>query len=67
MSDAIAKAIEAGHIPMTSDGRSLMAIMLGRLGAAKGGQARQASMSKEERTALAKKASAARWGSTSIL
>jgi hypothetical protein len=65
ISDAIVRAIEAGQTPTTSDGRNLMAVMLGRLGAVKGGQARQASMSKKEKTALAKKASAARWGQLS--
>lgn len=37
------------------------AVELGKLGAAKGGKARMAAMSKEERSAFAKRAIAARW------
>lgn len=37
------------------------AVALGRLGGLKGGKARAASLSKKERSDIAKKASAARW------
>jgi hypothetical protein len=39
------------------------AVALGRLGGAKGGKARAAKLSPEERREIAKKAAAARWGS----
>lgn len=38
------------------------AVMLGRLGGLKGGPARMAKLSKEERRELGRKAAAARWG-----
>lgn len=37
------------------------AVALGKLGGAKGGKARAAKLSKKKRTAIAKKAAAARW------
>lgn len=39
------------------------AVALGKLGGAKGGKARAAKLSPEERTAIAKRAAAARWKS----
>jgi hypothetical protein len=41
------------------------AVALGKLGGVKGGKARAAKLSPEERSAIAKKAAAARWGRTS--
>ena len=38
------------------------AVALGKLGAAKGGAARAKSLTKEQRSAIAKKAALARWG-----
>lgn len=38
------------------------AVALGRLGGLKGGKARAASLSKKDRSAIAKKAAKARWG-----
>jgi hypothetical protein len=38
------------------------AVALGRLGGAKGGKARAAKLSPEERSAIAKRAAVARWG-----
>ena len=38
------------------------AVALGKLGGAKGGKARAAKLSPEERSEIAKRASAARWG-----
>jgi hypothetical protein len=43
-------------------GKDPAAVALGRKGGLKGGKARAAKMSPEERTASAKKAAAARWG-----
>lgn len=45
----------------TDDGKNPSAVALGRLGGMKGGKARAASMSKEKRAAIAKKAARARW------
>jgi hypothetical protein len=44
-------------------GKDPAAVALGRRGGLKGGKARAAKMTPEERTAAAKKAAAARWGS----
>jgi hypothetical protein len=43
------------------DGKNPAAVALGRLGGQKGGPARAAKLSQEQRTAIAKKAAAARW------
>lgn len=44
------------------DGKNPAAVALGKLGGAKGGQARAASLSSKKRRAIAKKAAKARWG-----
>jgi len=41
------------------------AVALGKLGGAKGGKARAAKLTPEERSAIAKRAAAARWGERS--
>ena len=51
--DIIKKAIEEGKNPA--------AVELGRLGGLKGGKARAESLSKRERSEIAKKAADARW------
>jgi len=48
--------------PPPDDGKNPAAVALGRLGGKKGGPARMAKLTPEERTALAKKAAAKRWG-----
>ena len=48
--------------PAAPDGKNPAAVALGKLGGAKGGKARAASMTPKQRTAAAKKAAAARWG-----
>lgn len=45
----------------TPDGKNPAAVALGKLGGAKGGLARAAKLTKEERSAIAKKAAQARW------
>jgi hypothetical protein len=45
----------------TNDGKNPAAVALGRLGGLKGGKARAAKLSKAKRSAIAKKAAAARW------
>lgn len=45
------------------DGKNPAAVALGRLGGKKGGPARAAKLSSEQRREIAKRAAAARWGS----
>lgn len=47
--------------PPADDGKNPAAVALGRLGGKKGGPARMAKLTSEERSALAKKAAAKRW------
>jgi len=44
-----------------TDERNPAAVALGKLGASKGGKARAAKLTKEQRSAIAKKAAQARW------
>ena len=44
-----------------SDERNPAAVALGKLGASKGGKARAKKLTKEQRSAIAKKAAQARW------
>jgi hypothetical protein len=46
---------------LTQDGKNPAAVALGRLGGAKGGKARAAALTPEQRREIAKKAAAARW------
>jgi hypothetical protein len=46
------------------DGKNPAAVELGRKGGLKGGKARAANMTAEQRSAAAKRAAAARWGTT---
>ena len=45
----------------TEDGKNPAAVLLGKLGGLKGGAARAASLSPKKRSAIARKAAAARW------
>jgi hypothetical protein len=54
---------EVEHSP-TDDGKNPAAVELGRKGGLKGGKARAAKMTAEERSAAAKRAAQARWGNT---
>jgi hypothetical protein len=47
---------------VTQDGRDLAAVIMGRQGGLKGGQARAASLSPERRKEIAERAAKARWG-----
>ena len=47
--------------PDPYEGKNPAAVELGRLGGAKGGAARAAKLTAEQRSAIAKKAAAARW------
>lgn len=48
--------------PPATDGKDPAAVALGRRGGLKGGKARAAKMTSEERSEAARKAAAARWG-----
>lgn len=48
-------------VPETEDGRNAAAVALGRLGGLKGGKARAASLSKTERSEIARRAATVRW------
>lgn len=50
-----------GNAPDPDEGKNPAAVALGRLGGAKGGKARAAKLTPEERSEIAKKAAAARW------
>ena len=45
----------------TEDGKNPAAVALGKLGGLKGGKARAASLTAEQKSEIAKKAAAARW------
>jgi hypothetical protein len=48
--------------PAPDDGKNPAAVALGRLGGKKGGPARAAKLTKEQRAEIARKAAEARWG-----
>jgi hypothetical protein len=52
-----------GDTPPVDDGKDPAAVALGRKGGKKGGKARAAKMTPEQRSAAAKKAAKARWKS----
>jgi hypothetical protein len=58
---AMVEAIASGNIPKTSDGKNPFAVALGRRGGLKGGPARAASMTANQRSESAKKAALSRW------
>jgi hypothetical protein len=58
---AIAGETAAAAPEPVPDGKNPAAVALGRLGGAKGGKARAAKLSKQQRSALAKKAAKVRW------
>jgi hypothetical protein len=65
MNQLAAKVVEMAtndDAPPEDDGKDPAAVALGRQGGLKGGHARAAKMTPEERKASAKKAAAARWG-----
>ena len=51
----------AGLAPVWPDGKNPAAVALGRLGGLKGGKARAAKLSAEDRSEIARKAAIARW------
>jgi hypothetical protein len=57
------EATDPDNVPDPDAGKDPAAVALGRRGGLKGGQARAAKLSPEQRSAIAKKAARARWGS----
>ena len=51
-----------GETPLDTVGKNPNAVALGRLGGKKGGKARAAKLTPEQRSEIARKAAAARWG-----
>ena len=63
LAHAIVKAATEGEPEVRPDeGKNPHAVALGRLGGLKGGKARAKKLSKDQRSAIAKKAAKARWG-----
>jgi hypothetical protein len=58
----IAEIAAEGEKPAPDSGKNPAAVALGRLGGKKGGLARANSLSPRQRSEIAKKAAAARWG-----
>lgn len=54
--------IATGEAPNDKPTKNPAAVALGKLGGAKGGAARAAKLTGEEKSAIAKKAASARWG-----
>src|SRR3546814_17590216 len=50
------------ELPKTDDGKDPAAVALGRKGGLKGGMARAAALTPEQRTEISKQAAAKRWG-----
>jgi hypothetical protein len=52
---------EVNEPVLTEDGRDAVAVLMGRRGGLKGGKARAAALTPEQRREIAQKAAAARW------
>lgn len=59
--EATGAADPAEEKPLDTEGKNPNAVALGRLGGKKGGPARAAKLTPEQRTAIAKKAAQSRW------
>lgn len=57
----VAQATSDEPVPDPDEGKNPAAVALGRLGGQKGGRARAAKLSPEERSTLARKAAQTRW------
>jgi hypothetical protein len=57
----IGERLDGSPLPDPHAGKNPAAVALGKLGGAKGGAARAAALSPKQRSAIAKKAAAARW------
>jgi hypothetical protein len=63
---AIGEHLDGTPLDDPNKGKNPHAVALGKLGGAKGGAARAASLRPEERKAIAKKAAEKRWGKPSL-
>jgi len=61
---AIGEKWDGSPLPDKNAGKNPAAVALGKLGGAKGGAARAAALSPKKRSAIAKKAARARWGTS---
>jgi hypothetical protein len=61
LANAMMEAIANGELPKTTDGKDPLAVALGRRGGLKGGPARMAMLTAEERSELGRKAIQTRW------
>ena len=59
--EATGDASEGEEVALVDDGKNPAAVTLGRLGGHKGGKARAAKLTKEQRSEIAGKAAQARW------
>lgn len=57
----VAQATSDEPVPDPDEGKNPAAVALGRLGGAKGGKARAARLTSEQRSEIARKAAVARW------
>lgn len=62
--EAIGERPKTPPIPASDPEKNPAAVALGRLGGLKGGKARAKSLTKAQRSAIAKSAAAKRWGKT---
>ena len=60
----VAQSTSDEDVPDPDEGKNSAAVARGRLGGQKGGKARAEKLSPEQRSGIAKKAAAARWGTT---
>jgi hypothetical protein len=61
LASAIVEIATNGKVPKMSDGKNPFAVALGRRGGLKGGKARAAALSSQQRSEIAKKAARSRW------
>lgn len=61
---AIGEQWDGSPLPDKNEGKNPHAVALGKLGGAKGGAARAASLSPRKRSLIAKRAAEVRWGKT---
>jgi hypothetical protein len=59
----VAQSTSDEDVPDPDEGKNPAAVALGRLGGQKGGAARAAKLTPEQRSAIARKAASARWAS----
>jgi hypothetical protein len=58
----VAQSVSDDPVPDPDEGKNPHAVALGRIGGQKGGKARAAKLTPEQRTLIAQRAARARWG-----